>query len=168
LWTDYSALYEFTKNKFDQSIVVGNPGVQLPDNYFTWEQQSGKIGADVWVVSETFADLWPDVILSESQIQINNRDRFSVLLHSAGLNDIQQMENLLALTAERGLGYAFITDDNFTPNPWDSLPNYLGQEVNYIARINTQSVPEPDALIGLFLFAIGSLTGVFTRTPIQK
>jgi hypothetical protein len=49
------------------------------------------------------------------------------------------MTNYINLAASRNVGWIYVTDDTL-PNPWDTLPAYWTNEVNYIRSLN-QSAP---------------------------
>jgi hypothetical protein len=45
------------------------------------------------------------------------------------------MTNYINLAASRNAGWIYVTDDTL-PNPWDTLPAFWTNEVNYIRSLN--------------------------------
>ena len=48
------------------------------------------------------------------------------------------MTNYVNLAAARNMGWLYVTDDSGA-NPWDTLPTYWTNEVNYIQSLNSRS-----------------------------
>lgn len=49
----------------------------------------------------------------------------------------------------------YVTDDGGDGNPWDSLPTYWQEELDYLASLNSVSEPISLALMGFGLAALG-------------
>ena len=62
--------------------------------------------------------------------------------------DAATMTNLVNLAARRNAGWIFVTDDSST-NPWDTLPAYWTNEVNYVRSLNQAQPPTLVKLSGV-------------------
>ncbi len=130
----YRKLYDFVKNSADTptlDFVVFNHGTNAPEIYLNW--------ADVNVIYEGSFSNWytytPDSYISNYPL-----DRLGSLVYSA--EGVTDMQAALDLARDRNIGYAFVTDDSL-PNPWNKLPSYWNEEVNYMS---TTTVPTPSAI----------------------
>ena len=125
----YAALYQYIRTKGTNLLVVGNPGFNTLEAYAT------RPCADVLVTLETgtnyathAADAWATNHLAR---------RFCQLPYN--VPSAATMTNYVNLAAGRNVGWIYVTGDSGA-NPWDTLPTYWTNEVNYIRSLN-QAMP---------------------------
>ena len=125
----YAAMYQYINSKGTNLLVAGNPGINTLEPYLT------RPCADLLVTFEVdtgysnyVADAWVTNYLA----------RHFCHLPYAVPNAVT-MTNFVNLAAARNAGWIYITDDGGS-NPWDTLPSYWTNEVNYIRLLN-QSAP---------------------------
>ncbi len=132
LFDYYAELYTYAKSYAEFNTVVLNHGINTSEAYTQY--------SDINIIYEDNYANWltytPDAYLSAYAA-----DQFGALVHSTSSAD--DMANAIDLALARGIGNLFITDDLLS-NPWDNLPSYWNQEVDYIASIS--QVPEPATL----------------------
>lgn len=128
----YGELYQYVKRLNQDFKVVVNPGSTLPRAYFDWEIQNHQKASDVFVVFEESASAWTN------DIQLDCLHSFSVMIHDVAEGSIEAMEGSIDSAAHLGVEYIYMTDAQFEPdqNPWDKLPTFWKQEVDYIAHLN--------------------------------
>jgi hypothetical protein len=125
----YAALYQYIHRQGTNLVVVGNPGINTQESYLTWP------AADALVTFEDgtgYAALVVDGWVTRHLAQ-----QFSHLPYNVA--SAATMTNTIDLAASRNVGWIYVTDDAL-PNPWDTLPAYWTNEVNYIRSLN-QSAP---------------------------
>jgi Ca2+-binding RTX toxin-like protein len=66
-----------------------------------------------------------------------NSNRFSSLMYSVA--DPAVMKNNIDIAVNRNVGYVYVTDDGADGNPWDRLPSYWQQQVDYIDSLPAAS-----------------------------
>lgn len=127
----YAALYQYIQTKGTNLLVVGNPGINTEEAYLT------QPCADVLVTFEVntgysnhVVDAWATNHLARQFCHL------PYAVASAGT-----MTNYVNLAAARNVGWLYVTDDGGA-NPWDTLPAYWTNEVNYIQSLNF-AVPQP-------------------------
>ena len=122
----YQDIYRYIKTKDSQSQVVINPGTHTDSEYISHP------AADTSVIFENFSQVWNQYQI-QSYVSQNKSKHFASLIHS--VPDITTMKSHIDLALERNIGYIYITDDSPTSedgDPWNSLPSYWQEEVNYI------------------------------------
>lgn len=122
----YKKLSEYIKKipKF-QSVFL-NPGTHINEEYVR------EFVGDTVVVFEDEAINWSDY-QPNTYIQNYPSTRFAILIHS--IPDILNIATYLKLAISRNISYVYLTDDRL-PNPWDSLPIFWENEINYIKSLN--------------------------------
>ncbi|MGK7940176.1 MAG: spherulation-specific family 4 protein [Crocosphaera sp.] len=75
-----------------------------------------------------------------------NSHQFSSLMYS--VNDVGLMRDYIDLAVARNFDYVYVTNDGLDGNPWDSLPSYWQQEVDYIESLPVSS--QPNILLPLY------------------
>jgi len=125
----YAGLYQYIQTKGTNLLVIGNPGTQTQEAYLT------RPCADVLVTLESptgysnyVADAWVTNHLAR---------QFCHLPYAVA--SASTMTNFVNLANARNTGWIYVTGDSGT-NPWDTLPTYWTNEVNYIRSLN-QSAP---------------------------
>lgn len=125
----YAALYQYIQSQGTNLLVVGNPGINTQENYLT------QPTANVLVTFE--ADTGYPVLVVDGWVTNHLARQFSHLPFNAP--SATTMTNYVNLAASRNVGWIYVTDD-VLPNPWDTLPAFWTNEVNYIRSLN-QSAP---------------------------
>jgi len=122
----YQKLYKYIKTKNNAYQVVINPGTHTDEVY------SATPAADTTVIFEHFPQDWEKY---QPQDYVHNypKERFASLIHSVA--DAADMKKYIDLAISYNMGYIYVTDDS--PNsddgdPWNSLPSYWQEEVDYI------------------------------------
>ncbi|WP_316434030.1 spherulation-specific family 4 protein [Leptolyngbya sp. NK1-12] len=131
------------------STIVLNPGNRTDKGYLS--------AANNIVIFENRSD-WenytPDTYVTNTDGDgINySSNRFSSLMHS--VPDIGTMQSYINLAVRRNIGYVYITNDGTDGNPWDSLPSYWQQEVDYIDSLTTTNL---GVLLPLYIYPSSDL-----------
>lgn len=120
----YGGLYAFLQTKGTNLFVMGNPGTTTPEPYLatvdalmTFENNTGYSNyvADAWVTNHLARD-------------------FCHVIYA--VTNAATMTNYINFAANRNAGWIFVTDDTNTANPYERLPVYWTNEVNYIRSLN--------------------------------
>lgn len=125
----YQKIYHYVKTKTHLKQIIINPGTDLDEGYLA------QPVADTAVVAENYAQIW-----QQYQPQLYHRNypanRFASLVHS--VTDVSTMKNCIDLAIARNFGYVYVTNDSpqsADGNPWNSLPSYWQEEVDYIKSL---------------------------------
>jgi hypothetical protein len=121
----YAALYQYIQMQGTNLLVVGNPGISTQEIYLT------RPAADVLVTFESDAG-YPSLVV-DRWVTTHLARQFSHLPYNAPSS--AAMTNYINFAASRNAGWIYVTDDAL-PNPWDTLPAYWTNEVNYIRSHN--------------------------------
>ena len=121
----YAGLYQYIQKQGTNLLVVGNPGINTQEIYLT------RPAADVLVTFESDAG-YPELVV-DRWVTNHLARQFSHLPYNAPSS--ATMTNYINLAASRNAGWIYVTDDAL-PNPWDTLPAYWTNEVNYIRSLN--------------------------------
>lgn len=126
----YQEIYRYIKAKQNLNMVVLNQGTQTDEGYLN------RPAGDISIIFENYSTAWPEY---ESRPYMNNYpgDRFSCLIHT--VPDTATMKGHIDRAIQRNIGYIYITDDSpdsSDRDPWNSLPSYWQEQVNYIQSIN--------------------------------
>ncbi|CAD5924697.1 hypothetical protein NO758_00888 [Planktothrix agardhii] len=129
----YQEIYNYTKAKPNLDTVVLNQGTHPDEGYLS------KPAADIAIIFENYSKEWPNY---QPSPYVNNYDpkRFSGLIHT--VPDVDTMKSHIDKAVERNIQYIYITDDSpDSPDkdPWNSLPSYWQEEVNYIQSLNQKN-----------------------------
>jgi hypothetical protein len=125
----YAAVRQYVQTKGTNLLVAGNPGINTQETYLT------RSAADVLVTAEVgtgYAALTVDGWVTNHLAR-----QFCHLPYN--VPDAATMTNYVSLAAGRNAGWIYVTDD-VLPNPWDTLPAYWTNEVNFVRSLN-QSAP---------------------------
>jgi hypothetical protein len=125
----YQEIYRYIKTKTNLERVVINPGTHTAENYLS------QAAADTVVIFEQNSQAWQEY---QPQPYVNGypAENFASLIHS--VPDAATMKRHIDRAVERNIGYVYVTDDSLSTangDPWDSLPSYWQQEVEYIRSL---------------------------------
>lgn len=126
----YEAIYTHTKNTNANWDLMGNPGINTQEEYFT------RPVADQLMVFESFGS---NYTAHQPSAWNGNypSDRFVNLLHTQ--SDEATALDYVDVADSRGVGGIFFTDDVLN-NPWDRLPTYWDSFVDKVAEVNNRVV----------------------------
>ncbi len=127
----YATLNQHIHAQHPRSLVIANPGTQLPEVYRL------RNTADLWVTFEYdqgYPAYQPDAWVSKYPAK-----QFGHLVYN--IPTVQTMTNDVRLACERRAGWIFVTNDSGA-NPWDTLPTYWDTLVNEVERINLSRRPQ--------------------------
>ncbi|HEU5396073.1 MAG TPA: spherulation-specific family 4 protein, partial [Verrucomicrobiae bacterium] len=148
----YATLYQHIEAKGTNLFVMGNPGINTQEPYLatvdallTFEAGDGYSNyvADAWVTNHLARDFChvPYAVTNAST-----------------------MTNFFNLAAARNAGWVYITDASGS-NPYDRLPTYWTNEVNYIRSVNLSQPPTQLRLLsvsnGVAALRISGAPGVY-------
>lgn len=126
----YQDIYNYvqTSTNFDQVII--NPGTHTDEAYFN------SPATDTSVIFEDYSAAWQKYQPASYRNQYKP-NHFAILIHS--VPDAATMKQHIDRAIDNNIGYIYITDDS--PNapdgdPWNTLPSYWQEEVNYIKKHN--------------------------------
>ena len=120
----YAVLYSFIQTKGTNLFVMGNPGTTTQEPYLatvdalmTFENNTGYSNyvADAWVTNHLARD-------------------FCHVIYA--VTNAATMTNYINFALNRNAGWIFVTDDTNAANPYERLPVYWTNEVNYIRSLN--------------------------------
>ena len=122
----YQDIYNYVKQETHLNQVVINPGTHTDEEYLT------KPVADTAVIFENYPQPWEEY-QPQPHANSHKTERFASLIHSVANSN--KMKRYIDLAIARNIGYIYITDDspdNSDRDPWNSLPSYWQEEVDYI------------------------------------
>ena len=126
----YQDIYRYIKAKGDRELVVINPGTHTDREYLT------RPAADTSVIFENYSYAWEEY-QPPSYVDGNQSEHFAILVHS--VPDAATMKSYLDRAVERNIGYVYVTNDSPIEDdgdPWNSLPPYWQEEVDYVFDLN--------------------------------
>ncbi|EAW34925.1 hypothetical protein L8106_04054 [Lyngbya sp. PCC 8106] len=129
----YQEIYNYIKAQPNLDTVVLNQGTHPDEGYLT------KPAADIAIIFENYSTAWPEYQPS-AYVSHYDAQRFSCLIHT--VPDAATMKSHIDKAVERNIQYVYITDDspdNPDQDPWNSLPSYWQEEVNYIQSLNSKT-----------------------------
>ena len=121
----YAALNQYIHSKGTNLLVVGNAGINTLEAYLT------RPCADALVTFEVNTGYATHVVDSWTTNHLARQ--FSHLPYAVATS--ATMTNDVNLAVARNVGWIYVTDDSGA-NPWDTLPAYWTNEVNYIRSLN--------------------------------
>jgi hypothetical protein len=136
----YRAIYDYIKSKGSALRVIGNPGVNASEAYFTHS------AFDTLVTFENYASNYANFV-ADAYVAHYSADHFAHLLHDQPSPAAMRAEISLAVT--RGAGFVFVSDvtqSDLHPNAYDRLPSYWDAEV---AAVRATAVPLPTSALYL-------------------
>lgn len=126
----YQELYNYIKAKPNLNKVVLNQGTQTDEDYLT------RPAADTIVIFENYSKAW-EKYQPQPYLKRHGAKHFSCLIHT--VPDAATMKKYIDIAVARNIQYLYITDDSPDDrdrDPWNRLPSYWQEEVNYIQSIN--------------------------------
>lgn len=124
---DYQLLYNYVKTKSNKYLVVLNPGTNLHKSYL-------NVG-NTAIIFEGTPNIFNKYKL-DSYVSNYSSERFAMLAHN--ISDVNSMQDYLNWAMRNNIRYVYVTKDS-GDNPWDTLPSYWEQEVDYIKQLNSCS-----------------------------
>jgi len=120
----YQALYSYIVARPNLHTVVANPGIHQAELFISTPT------ADTTIIFENGSG-WPGYT-PDDYVTNYPASSFSALVYAEP--DPVAMHANIVQAVQRGIGFIYITDDTL-PNPWDTLPAYWEDEVNYIQAL---------------------------------
>lgn len=118
------------KTSLDHTLL--NPGTALPESYLS---QQRPVGTAAVTFENTYGH-WQDNVADPAHwAKGRSAEQFAALIYDVPHE--KAMRRVVDLAAERNYGYVYATDHR-GENPWNRLPSYWGQLVQYVQRVNTQ------------------------------
>ncbi|MEY4917982.1 MAG: hypothetical protein RL616_1895 [Verrucomicrobiota bacterium] len=121
----YATLYQYIQTKGTNLLVVGNPGINTLESYLM------RPCADVLVTFEVDTGYATHVV--DGWVTNHLARQFCHLPYNVA--SAATMTNDVNLAVARNVGWIYVTGDSGA-NPWDTLPAYWTNEVNYIRSQN--------------------------------
>lgn len=118
----YTDLYAYIHSRSNLSDVVINPGIGTAEEYLSAPAADTAV---IFEVDQGWTNHVPAAYVSNYPPQ-----RFAVLLYDVA--DAATMRAYVDLAVRRHIGYLYVTDDRGA-NPWDTLPTYWTNLVDYVA-----------------------------------
>jgi hypothetical protein len=148
----YTQLTAHARKAPKLKTIVINPGVATTPAYIDAKHSV----TDIAVTFEQTYDHWLTVSHANPPDWVYRKtaDRFALLVHTTP--DIAAMKRAIDLGRGRHYGYVYITDD-MGDNPWDTLPTYWQDMVDYIKQLNaTRMTRRGNPITRLVNFFTGS------------
>lgn len=124
----YASLYQFIQTKGTNLLVFGNPGTTTQEPYLTQPTVDGLI------TFENDATNYP-AYPTDGWVTNHLARQFGHVTYA--VSNAAAMTNVVNLAASRNAGWLFVTDgNNNAGNPYDRLPAYWTNEVNYLRTLN--------------------------------
>ncbi len=134
----YAAIYQYIHTKGTNLTVIGNPGINTLEAYLT------RPCMDVLVTFEV--DTGYSNHVDDAWVTNHLARQFSQLPYAVA--SASTMTNYVNLASARNVGWLYVTSDSGA-NPWDTLPTYWTNEVNYIRSLNQSTPGTQLKLLGL-------------------
>ena len=146
----YARLTAHTRMAPKLKTIVLNPGVATTPAYIDGQ----RLVTDIAVTFEQTYDHWITISEPPDWVYHKAADRFALLVHTTP--DIAAMKRAIDLGRKRHYGYIYITND-MGENPWDTLPAYWPEMVDYIKQLNeTRMTRHVNPIIRLVNFFTGN------------
>jgi len=122
----YAGLHAFIQTKGTNLFVMGNPGTTTPEPYLAT--------VDALMTFENHTTNYPSYV-PDGWVTNHLALDFCHVIYA--VTNAAAMTNMVNLAASRNAGWIFVTDENNDAgNPYDRLPVYWTNEVNYIRSLN--------------------------------
>jgi hypothetical protein len=124
----YAGIYAFIQMKGTNLWVMGNPGTTTQEPYLA------RPTVDGLMTFENDATNYPAYV-PDGWVTNHLARQFCHVIYA--VTNAAAMTNMVNLAASRNAGWIFVTDENNNAgNPYDRLPVYWTNEVNYIRSLN--------------------------------
>lgn len=155
--TNKSSYYNTMLGRAGGRYMVLNPGTNAPSSYNAFSggivTYENPLGGDQ---SAPFLSYGNNLIYSNT--------KSAAIIYSTG--GAGNMRACVDRAVSQGYDYIYVTDD-YNPNPFDNIPSYWTDEINYVARMNLPaSVPadifklsSPTPVAGGFNFTYPTVVG---------
>jgi hypothetical protein len=122
----YAGLYLFIQTLGTNLLVFGNPGTTTPEPYLAT--------VDGLMTFENDATNYPAYV-PDGWVTNHLARQFCHVVYA--VTNAAAMTNVVNLAASRNAGWVFVTDENNNAgNPYDRLPAFWTNEVNYVRSLN--------------------------------
>ena len=125
----YTNLYAYIKSRSNLTEVVINPGIGTDKGYLYTP------ACDTAVIFEIDQG-WPAYV-PDNYVTNYPAERFCALLYN--VTNEATMRQYVDLAVQRNVGYIYVTNDKGA-NPWDSIPTYWTNLVNYVAAYRNLNI----------------------------
>jgi hypothetical protein len=122
----YATLYQYIKSQNARFTVTGNPGTGTVEAYLK------QPAADMLMTFEDESTNYPGYVPSS---WVTNHLARQFIHVAYGLTNATTMSNDVNLASNRNAGWIYFTDADL-PNPYDTLPAYWTNEVNFVQALN--------------------------------
>lgn len=126
----YQDIYKYIKTETNLNKVVINPGTHTDESYIS------QGATDTAVIFEQNSQAWTEY-QPQPYVKDYPAEHFASLIHS--VPDATTMRSHIDRAVKSHFGYIYVTDDSLTTangDPWDSLPVYWQEEVEYVRSLN--------------------------------
>ncbi|MCP4366638.1 MAG: hypothetical protein GY797_00780 [Deltaproteobacteria bacterium] len=152
----YEKLYHYINNLSHLDKIFLNPGTTIGSDYFS------QLPDATIVISENTSN--KSTYQPDDALQTYPAERFAMLIHT--VTDVETMKSSIDAALQHNIGYVYLTNDTM-PNPWDTLPEFWNEEIEYIASKNSESVADtPDASQAIERYKGSVLRIVQTETEV--
>ncbi len=118
----YQDLFAYIHGRTNFATVIVNPGTRIAQEYLS------RPAADTAVIFEDSTG-WTNYV-PDAYVTNYTASRFSMLVYAC--TNAETMRTNLDLAVQRNMGWVYVTDD-ILPNPWDTVPAYWSNLVEYVA-----------------------------------
>ena len=130
----YTDLYAYIKSRANLNAVVINPGINTVEGYISTP------ACDTAVIFEIDQG-WPAYV-PPAYVTNYPPERFCALPYNV-INEAT-MRQYVDIAVQRNIGYIYVTNDKGS-NPWDTIPSYWTNLVNYVETYRNLSIAMPGA-----------------------
>jgi hypothetical protein len=128
----YTDLYAYIKGRTNLNSVVINPGIETVEDYISTP------ASDTAVIFEV-NNGWP-AYMPDRYVTNYPPERFCALLYNVTNETV--MRQYVDMAVQRNIGYIYVTNDKGS-NPWDTIPSYWTNLVNYVETYRNLSITMP-------------------------
>jgi hypothetical protein len=117
----YRDLYTYIHSRTNFTTVIVNPGIHVAQEYLS------RPAADTAVIFEDGTG-WTNYV-PDAYVTNYTANLFSMLVYACA--NAETMRTNVDLAVQRNMGWVYVTDD-ILPNPWDTVPAYWSNLVEYV------------------------------------
>jgi hypothetical protein len=134
----YATLFQYIKTKDAKLSITGNPGTNTREEYLA------RPATEAVVIFEDGTGY--DSFIPSSWVTNHLARQFVHLAYN--VTNASTMSNYVSLAVSRNAGWVYVTNDKLS-NPWDTLPSYWTNEVNFIQVLNQAAPPTHISVTGI-------------------